>query len=194
MAKPSWVTCSPSSGTGSKSVNVTATRNDVSSSRSGSFSIKTTSGITKTVSVSQEGAETHTATISGSYRVTFSGFSGSRLRYLFLTIAETNAGVGAVTLYNDSTLSHLTNATFSFNVNTKVTWVGNDIPIYRFGKISWQMDPASDTTGNRCTSNTGGDFRFSTSLSNNVWSSLSTVWTADTSGASVSGTFTLYKS
>lgn len=54
MAKPSWVTCSPSSGTGSKSVNVTASKNTSSSPRLGSFTVKTSSGLTKSVSVSQE--------------------------------------------------------------------------------------------------------------------------------------------
>lgn len=53
MAKPSWVTVSPSSGTGSKSVSVTAASNGPSS-RSGSISIRTTSGLTRSVSISQE--------------------------------------------------------------------------------------------------------------------------------------------
>lgn len=53
MAKPSWVTCSPSSGTGSKSVNVTATANTGAGSRNGNITVKTTSGLSKTVSLSQ---------------------------------------------------------------------------------------------------------------------------------------------
>lgn len=53
MAKPSWVTCSPSSGTGSKSVSVTASKNTGNSVRRGRITIKTTSGLTKEVSVSQ---------------------------------------------------------------------------------------------------------------------------------------------
>lgn len=56
------------------------------------------------------------------------------------------------------------------------------------------MDPTSDTTGNRATSSTSGDIRFSSNLQNNVWASLPTNWISDTNGASVSGTFTLYKS
>lgn len=53
MAKPSWVTCSPSSGTGSESVSVKANSN-TGDARSGSFSVRTTSGLTKEISVSQE--------------------------------------------------------------------------------------------------------------------------------------------
>lgn len=53
MAKPSWVTLSKSSGTGGGSVNVTCKAN-TGTSRSGSITVKTASGLTKSVSVSQE--------------------------------------------------------------------------------------------------------------------------------------------
>lgn len=65
MAKPSWVTCSPSSGTGSKSVNVTASKSTSSSTRSGSFTVKTSSGLTKSVSVSQR-SNTYNISVTGS--------------------------------------------------------------------------------------------------------------------------------
>lgn len=52
MAKPSWVTLSESSGTGGGSVQVTAAKNS-GDSRSGSITVKTTSGLTKSVSISQ---------------------------------------------------------------------------------------------------------------------------------------------
>ena len=53
MVKPSWITLSKSSGTGGGSVQVTASWNLGSSTRSGTLNIKTTSGLTKTVSLSQ---------------------------------------------------------------------------------------------------------------------------------------------
>lgn len=53
MTKPSWVTCSSSSGTGSKSVNVTAKANTGAGSRRGNITVKTSSGLSKTVSISQ---------------------------------------------------------------------------------------------------------------------------------------------
>lgn len=56
MAKPSWISLSKSSGTGGGQVNVTASANDSSMySRQGSITVKTTSGLTKTVSVTQNG-------------------------------------------------------------------------------------------------------------------------------------------
>lgn len=58
MAKPSWVTLDKSSGTGGGSVQVTASSNVSSittSARSGTLTIKTSSGLTKTVRVSQTG-------------------------------------------------------------------------------------------------------------------------------------------
>ena len=150
--------------------------------------------MSKSVSISQAASETHTGTISGSYRINFSGFSGSRLRYFSVYIATASTGANQVTLYSDSNINHLTNTSYSFEVNATVTWTGNNTKRFLFGKISWQMDPTSDTTGNRATSSTSGDIRFSSNLQNNVWASLPTNWISDTDGASVSGTFTLYKS
>lgn len=54
MAKPSWVTLDKSSGTGEGSVNVTALQNSGSSTRSGSLTVKTASGLTKEVSITQQ--------------------------------------------------------------------------------------------------------------------------------------------
>lgn len=64
MAKPSWVTLDKSSGTGGGSVNVTAASNSSTSTRSGTLTIKTASGLTKSVSISQEKAVVYTAQIS----------------------------------------------------------------------------------------------------------------------------------
>lgn len=54
MAKPSWITLDKSSGTGGSSVKVTASGNVSTSARSGTFTVKTASGLTKPVAVSQE--------------------------------------------------------------------------------------------------------------------------------------------
>lgn len=55
MAKPDWITLGNSSGTGGASVQVTAGANASTSQRSGILTIKTASGLTKTVSVEQAG-------------------------------------------------------------------------------------------------------------------------------------------
>lgn len=53
MAKPNWISLSKSSGTGGGSVSVTASTNIETSSRSGTITVRTASGMTKAVSVSQ---------------------------------------------------------------------------------------------------------------------------------------------
>ena len=57
MAKPNWISLSKSSGTGGGSVNVTASSNSNTHSRSGTITVKTASGLTKMVSVSQAAAQ-----------------------------------------------------------------------------------------------------------------------------------------
>lgn len=56
MAKPDWITLSKTSGSGNDTVTVTASKNTSASARSGSIQVKSGS-ITRTVSVSQEGAK-----------------------------------------------------------------------------------------------------------------------------------------
>ena len=56
MAKPDWITLSKTSGSGNDTVTVTASRNTSTSARSGSIQVRSGS-ITRTVSVSQEGAK-----------------------------------------------------------------------------------------------------------------------------------------
>lgn len=57
MAKPSWISVSPSSGTGGGTVNVRCdTHTNSGAARSGSITVKTASGLTKTVSLSQAAA------------------------------------------------------------------------------------------------------------------------------------------
>lgn len=56
MAKPDWITLSKTSGSGNDTVTVTASRNTSTSARSGSIQVRSGS-ITRTVSISQEGAK-----------------------------------------------------------------------------------------------------------------------------------------
>ena len=72
MAKPTWVTCSPSQGGGGSSVSVSASQNTATSQRSGSFTVKTTSGLSKSVSVQQNAAQP----VQDPY-IQFNGGSGS---------------------------------------------------------------------------------------------------------------------
>lgn len=91
MAKPSWITLDKSSGTGGGSVEVTAATNENVISRRGSLTVQTTSGITKTVSITQLPGSSPKATISisgsptmtvdnASGTVTFSGISCENTR------------------------------------------------------------------------------------------------------------------
>ena len=70
MAKPSWISLNKSSGTGGGQVNVTASENTSTSSRSGSLTIKTASGLTKIVTLNQEGLTSFFTIKTGSY-ITF---------------------------------------------------------------------------------------------------------------------------
>lgn len=79
MAKPSWITLDKSSGTGGGSVEVTAATNENSTMRSGSLTVQTTSGITKSVSITQLPGLSQKATISisGSPTMTVDTASGT---------------------------------------------------------------------------------------------------------------------
>ena len=66
MAKPSWISLDKSSGTGRSSVEVTAAGNSSTSSRSGTLTVKTSSGLTKTVSLSQTGRTPINIIVGGS--------------------------------------------------------------------------------------------------------------------------------
>lgn len=63
MAKPSWITLSSSSGSGSKSVSVTASEN-TAAARSGSITVNTSSGLTKSVALAQDTAPSCTVVLS----------------------------------------------------------------------------------------------------------------------------------
>lgn len=54
MAKPSWISLSKSSGSGGASVSVTASENTTINDRNGSISVKTSSGLSKSISINQD--------------------------------------------------------------------------------------------------------------------------------------------
>ena len=59
MAKPDWITLSKNSGTGNDTVIVTAAKNTTGAARSGIVTVKTISGLTHEIQVSQEGVENY---------------------------------------------------------------------------------------------------------------------------------------
>lgn len=77
MAKPNWITLSRSKGTGKGSVQVTASKNTGSSPRSGTLTIKTASGLTQTVSLSQA----YSRVIHYWATIEYLGESGSNYRF-----------------------------------------------------------------------------------------------------------------
>lgn len=192
MAKPSWISCSPDSGSGGGSVRVTAYSSTSASPRSGTITVKTASGITKTVSVSQEAAEVKTGKISGSIQLRFSGFSGSRLQSFSVTVATSSSGSNSKSLINESGLNHLTNGPKTFSINTDVTWTTTTGPRYTYMELSWQMSPGSDTIGNRIVCNIYGIGCSASGTINDQWVSC-TANAITTSGITMSGGATIYK-
>jgi len=63
MAKPSWITLSASSGSGSKSISVTASEN-IAAARTGFITVKTSSGLTKSVNLTQDTSPSCTVILS----------------------------------------------------------------------------------------------------------------------------------
>lgn len=59
MAIPSWIRVNPSTGSGNKTVSITALQNTESSDRSGSITVVTAGGISKTISIIQKGSQGH---------------------------------------------------------------------------------------------------------------------------------------
>lgn len=59
MAIPSWITVNPLTGSGNKTVSITAQKNTEASDRSGTITVVTAGGISKTISITQKGAQGH---------------------------------------------------------------------------------------------------------------------------------------
>ena len=67
MAKPDWVTVSPSSGVGAGSFNIVVASNTSTSARSGVVTVKTVGGQTHTIEVSQAGKPANSIQGSGKF-------------------------------------------------------------------------------------------------------------------------------
>ena len=67
MAKPDWITVNPSSGKGIGSFNVTFAENTSTSARSGIVTVKTISGLTHEIQVSQAGKVSNFLQASGTF-------------------------------------------------------------------------------------------------------------------------------
>lgn len=67
MAKPDWVTVSPSSGVGAGSFNIVVASNASTSARSGVVTVKTVGGQTHTIEVSQAGKPANSIQGSGKF-------------------------------------------------------------------------------------------------------------------------------
>lgn len=123
MAKPSWISVSPSSGTGGGTPNVICQANN-GTSRSGSFTVKTASGLTKTVSLSQAAANLWS--IQGNVQLINN--SGTRVTGNFSVAVTTQAAskpsktFSLFTGYIDTNLG-----TVSFNGNVDPDDVGSGI-------------------------------------------------------------------
>lgn len=63
MAKPSWISLSASSGSGSKNVSVTASEN-TAAGRTGVITVKTTSGLSRSINLAQDTAPSCTIILS----------------------------------------------------------------------------------------------------------------------------------
>lgn len=59
MAIPSWITVNPLTGSGNKTVSITAQKNTEATDRSGIITVVTAGGISKTISITQKGAQGH---------------------------------------------------------------------------------------------------------------------------------------
>lgn len=59
MAIPSWITVNPLTGSGNKTISITAQKNTTSSTRSGSITVVTAGGISKTISILQKSSQGH---------------------------------------------------------------------------------------------------------------------------------------
>ena len=118
MAKPSWISLSRSEGTGGGSVNVIASENTGSAQRSGTLTIRTSSGLTKTVSVSQAFSSKMTINLNTILTFRSSGYKDS-------TIFTINALYSSGSVSGSEVWRKIAEATYSQNPsNTSVPLVG----------------------------------------------------------------------
>lgn len=163
MAKPSWIALSKSSGTGGGSVNVTASSNTTSGSRSGSITVQTTSGLTKTVSISQakkpyavtfssedfsktfDSASSGTVTFTANFKANWSMETGNGLR----AIASSGwyGTTGKIRFYETHGIRGWTDWT-SFNRGSSPTSFGvQDLYWTYVDQVEIQVEVPANSTG-----------------------------------------------
>lgn len=110
MAKPDWITVNPSLGKGKGSFNVTFAENTSTSARSGVVTVKTISGLTHEIQVSQAGKASNFLQASGKFCEV--GISNSIFDWGAITLcvfvhltSGTGIKAGYFTLKKDSTQS-----------------------------------------------------------------------------------------
>lgn len=132
MAKPYWLNIDPISGAGGQKISVSSEINDSGVSRSGSFIIKTTSGIEKEISVTQQAAPEYT--VSGS--ITFKNSTSitiDKTLYLSIGVGE-NLVQKQIIDFMGGTVTSGTSQTVSVNTrfysafDTYTNWWINRMP------------------------------------------------------------------
>lgn len=136
MAKPYWISVSPDFGTGGASVNVTANAAINDSARSGEITVRTNSGLVKTVQLSQEGLPTVTTI----YNITVknqrsTSISSAGTLYLFVYL--NNKGIQLMSEIKSESLSSGGSLTLLGSSETYLT-----IPTYN----AWAITRAASST------------------------------------------------
>ena len=133
MAKPDWITTSPSSGMSGGAFNIIVAENTSTSARSGVVTVKTISGLTQEIQVSQAGKVENYIQGSGPFceiGITADAFPTgiSQVTFCTLIILSDNTQVEAGTL----TLTKDESTGFSFgtlSLNSEQVSVGSEINI-----------------------------------------------------------------
>lgn len=133
MAKPDWITVNPSSGQGTGHFNVTFAENTSTSPRSGVVTVKTISGLTHEIQVSQEGKAANFLQASGDCCVISVPKSvfGISINLTFSVSLWCSDGskipAGSVTLINEG--NRVTFGSLSFNLAK--TPIGSGVTVNR---------------------------------------------------------------
>lgn len=131
MAKPDWITVNPSSGKGTGRFNVTFAENTSTSARSGVVTVKTASGLTHEIQVSQAGKVANSIQGSGNFCII--GIPNSVFPFR----------VSQVTF---SISIHLTNNTWVYG-NSPITITKDEGQEYSLGILSLNSEKKSVASG-----------------------------------------------
>lgn len=86
--KPSWISVNPGSGSGEAEVKVTASRNSASSQRSGTVTVKTSSGLSKEVLVSQKAPMTVKVTFNSVKLTNYASSEAPADTFIFYVVSD----------------------------------------------------------------------------------------------------------